>query len=78
MEVAWLQRNRLDGSSGQLSLAGPQGSRLFYSHWAAKNVETDLFWGAEQAERFILAQTPCQEWLDDVWCEGGAVLDPRA
>lgn len=63
------------GHRANYLLLEPQGSRLFYSHWAAKNVETDLFWGSEQAERFILAQTPCQEWLDDVWCEGGAVLD---
>jgi len=37
----------------------------------------DLFWGAEHALAFIRVQRPVDDagWLDDVWAEGGAVLD---
>lgn len=56
-------------------LKDSDGYRLFYSHWGANVVERDLFWGPEEAVRFIESQRETSEWLDDVWCEGGAVLD---
>lgn len=48
---------------------------LFYSHWGANVIENDLFWGPELAEQFVRSQKPVDEWLDEVWCEGGACLD---
>jgi len=51
---------------------------LRYSHWAANRLDAELFWGPEQAARFIRAQRGVDdgaEWLDEVWAEGGAVLD---
>jgi hypothetical protein len=53
------------------------GSELFYSHWAANTVDRDFFWGPGPAEAHIRSQEPTTEWLDDVWCEGGAALDWR-
>ena len=48
---------------------------LFYSHWGALTVPEDIFWGPEETESFIRANEPCDEWLDDVWGEGGIGLD---
>lgn len=51
---------------------------LFYTHWRANTLDSDLFWGPASAEAFIRAQRSRRdgaEWLDDVWGEGGAVLD---
>ena len=50
---------------------------LFYTHWAANTLPSDLFWSPELATAFIQAQRKVDEsgWLDDVWAEGGAVID---
>ncbi|MNB75447.1 hypothetical protein D3C75_220910 [compost metagenome] len=50
---------------------------MYYSHWCANTLPTDLFWGEQYALKFIEMQTKVDEsgWLDDVWAEGGAVLD---
>ena len=50
---------------------------LFYTHWAANTLTRDLFWSPEFATAFIQMQRKVNEsgWLDDVWAEGGAVVD---
>lgn len=50
---------------------------LFYTHWAANTLTSDLFWSPEFATAFIQMQRKVDEsgWLDDVWAEGGAVVD---
>lgn len=50
---------------------------LFYSHWAANTLTSDLFWSPEYATAFIRMQREVDKtgWLDDVWAEGGAVVD---
>jgi hypothetical protein len=50
---------------------------LYYSNWGALTVPQDLFWGPDYAEAFIRenAAVGHDEWLDDVFGEGGAVLD---
>jgi len=52
---------------------------LYYSHWCANTLPKDLFWGEQYAIQFIEMQTRVDEpgWLDDVWAEGGAVLEAR-
>lgn len=50
----------------------------YYSHWAANRLDLELFWGPTQAARFIRAQQDVAadaHWLDEIWAEGGAVLD---
>ena len=48
---------------------------VFYSHWGALTVPQDIFWGPAHAEGFIRSLEPSEEWLDDVWGEGGVALD---
>lgn len=49
---------------------------LRYSHWAANTLTEDLFWGPEHAIAFTEAQPAAgTDWLDDVWAEGGSVID---
>jgi hypothetical protein len=52
---------------------------LFYSHWGAVSLDLDLLAGPEAATRFIRAQRAVDPadggWLDDVWCEGAALVD---
>lgn len=51
---------------------------LFYDHWCANTLDDELFWGPELAEEFIQSRDPLSDqddWLDEVWCEGAAVLD---
>ncbi|MCB9521412.1 MAG: hypothetical protein H6708_31545 [Kofleriaceae bacterium] len=51
---------------------------LFYSHWRATTLPDEIFFGPAHAERMIRAQrseADGAEWLDEVWAEGGVVLD---
>jgi hypothetical protein len=66
------------GQRANYVLVEDSGYRLYYSHWNANTAPSDLFWGPEPAVRFIRRQRECspEEWLDEVWCEGGAVVDP--
>jgi hypothetical protein len=48
---------------------------LFYSHWGALTVPHDIFWGPTHAEEFVRLQGQSEEWLDDVFGEGGVALD---
>lgn len=51
---------------------------LYYSHWCAISLPKDLFWGPEHALNFIKMQKRVDKetgWLDEIWAEGGTVLD---
>jgi hypothetical protein len=50
---------------------------LYYSHWCANTLPRDLFWGPDHALSFVRIQRRVDEsgWLDEVWAEGGAVVD---
>lgn len=52
---------------------------LYYSHWGAIALHVDLLAGPAAATRFIRAQRVVEPntngWLDDVWCEGAALVD---
>lgn len=57
------------------------GYELYYTHWGASTLDSSLFWGPERALAFMRRQRPVAEgadWLDEVWAEGGAVLDLKA
>ncbi|MFC9331679.1 hypothetical protein [Kitasatospora sp. NPDC057015] len=47
----------------------------YYSHWAANRVVDDLLPGPAAATRCFRANRETGEWLDDVWCEGAALVD---
>lgn len=48
-----------------------------YDHWCANRLDKILFWGIGYALEYFEAQDKVGEegWLDDVWAEGGAVID---
>ena len=50
---------------------------LRYDHWVANRLDDILFWGADYALSYFDAQETVGEdgWLDEIWAEGGAVLD---
>jgi hypothetical protein len=55
-----------------------QGRRdTYYTHWRANSLPCDLFWGPIYSTAFARAQRPVPggELFDDVWAEGGAVID---
>jgi hypothetical protein len=47
----------------------------YYSHWGANRVAADLLAGPAAATRCFRANRDLDEWLDDVWCEGAALVD---
>ncbi|MEZ0064031.1 hypothetical protein ABIA32_000009 [Streptacidiphilus sp. MAP12-20] len=47
----------------------------YYSHWAANRVVDDLLPGPAAATRCFRANREIDAWLDDVWCEGAALVD---
>jgi len=65
------------GQRANLILVEECKYQLFYSHWCANTLPRDLFWGPEHAAAFIRIQRSVDDsgWLDDVWAEGGALLD---
>jgi hypothetical protein len=65
------------GHRANLLLVEGSEYRLFYSHWCANTLQRDLFWGPTHAAAFIGIQREVDDsgWLDDVWAEGGALLD---
>ncbi|MFC1407678.1 hypothetical protein ACEZCY_00090 [Streptacidiphilus sp. N1-12] len=56
---------------------------LHYSHWGAGRLATDLAHGPAAATRCFRANSPVPQdeqriadsWLNDVWCEGAALVD---
>ncbi|MEK3913028.1 hypothetical protein [Paenibacillus sp. FSL H7-0331] len=65
------------GQRANLIIVSNDTYDLYYSHWCANTLPKDLFWGPQYAIKFIEMQTKVDVsgWLDDVWAEGGAVLD---
>lgn len=67
------------GQRANLAIVTPEpGYELYYTHWRANSLDGDLFWGPDEALRFARAQRSRSEgahWLDEVWAEGGAVID---
>ncbi len=54
------------------------GWSLYYDHWCANRLDVELFWGPQLATSFVEQRDELSDrdaWLDEVWCEGGAVID---
>jgi hypothetical protein len=66
------------GQRANLILVHSRQHELYYTHWRANTLDRDLFWGPEHATLFARVQQPTAEWLDEVWAEGGAVIDHDA
>src|SRR5689334_9883307 len=66
------------GQRANLIIVKDNGYDIYYSHWCANTLPTDMFWGPEHGINFIKNQKkvePENGWLDDIWAEGGAVID---
>lgn len=77
------------GARATLVLVDEAGRRrMFYAHWGAHALDRALAPGLEAAMRYLetqkaipperLVEDPTAGWLDDVWAEGGALVDVRA
>lgn len=68
------------GQRANLAIGNSSGYELYYSHWCANTLPRDLFWSSEHAVVFISQQRSVgvdDGWLDTIWAEGGAVIDPQ-
>ncbi len=65
------------GQRANILLVRGESQDLFYCHWCANTLDEALFWGPERAVAFARRQEPVDKegWLDNVWAEGGAVID---
>ncbi len=51
-------------------------TEIYYDHWAATRLDEVVFWGAEHVKDFCRQREQDKTAiLDDVWAEGGLVLD---
>lgn len=70
------------GARANLVLVDQNGYQLFYSHWCAETIPSDIFWGPEWTLDFITRQEQVSKdkrgWLDDTWAEGGVLMDTHA
>lgn len=48
---------------------------LYHDSWCGREVDLVLFWGLHDARDFIETRDPSDEWLNEVWADGAAVLD---
>lgn len=67
------------GQRANYVIVEDDGYALYYSHWSANTLDRDLFWGPEPAIDFVRQQAPREpgQWLDQIWAEGGALLNPE-
>ncbi len=67
------------GHRANLVLVEGGSYRLYYCHWCAKSIPNDIFWGPHYAIPFINTQQSVNNdesgWLDEVWAEGGLLVD---
>jgi hypothetical protein len=65
------------GQRANLIVIDQRRTDVFYTHWRANTLTRDLFWGPVYATAFCRAQrrVTAEDLLDDVWAEGGAILD---
>lgn len=51
-------------------------NRLIYSNkWGGQSVERDLLYGPDYSLAYLKHQKETDGWMNEVWCEGGAVVD---
>jgi hypothetical protein len=66
------------GHRANLIIVTESSYELYYSQWSL-SLPMDMFWGPESAIRYIREHERRENdhWLDDVWAEGGALVDPQ-
>lgn len=63
------------GNRANIVLVDHDGWQLRYSHWGGCRLLDALLAGPELATRYILAQQTSDFWTDELWSDGGLVLD---
>lgn len=63
------------GNRANLVLVDQDGWQLRYSHWAGCRMLDALIAGPEMAKRYVLGQQAVSFWTDELWADGGLVLD---
>lgn len=63
------------GNRANIVLVDHDGWQLRYSHWAGCRMLDALIAGPELAERYIRALERGDFWTDELWADGGLVLD---
>lgn len=63
------------GSRAHYVLVRNGSWELYYSQWGAEGLALDLAPGPVSATHFIEEQVRRDRWMDDVWCEGVALVD---
>lgn len=63
------------GNRANLVLVDGDSWQLRYSHWGGCRMLDALIAGPEMAKRYILAQKVVSFWTDELWADGGLVLD---
>jgi hypothetical protein len=65
------------GDRANLLLIENQNLEIFYTRWGAITLPYDLFWGPLHAKKFFRSHMANDGFhlYDEVWAEGGAVLD---
>jgi len=63
------------GNRANIVLVDRDGWQLRYSHWAGCRMLDALIAGPAHAERYVRAQESGDFWTDELWADGGLVLD---
>jgi len=65
------------GQRANLIIVSNGSAEIYYTHHRATTLDKDLFWGPDYVKGFIRAQQPVldRSLLDEIWAEGGAVMD---
>lgn len=65
------------GQRANLVIVHNNDYELYYNHWCANSMPEKVFWGPMHTRQFIENQEKVSktEWLDDIWAEGGVVMD---
>lgn len=63
------------GNRANIVLVDQDGWQLRYAHWAGCRILDALLAGPELATRYILAQATSEFWTDELWSDGGLLVD---
>ena len=63
------------GNRANIVLVDRDGWQLRYSHWAGCRILDVLIGGPAMAKRYVLALQDGEFWTDELWADGGLVLD---
>ena len=63
------------GSRANYIITEGNRHQIYFSHWGAQSVSRDFFFGPEIAIQLVRSTRPVDQMLNQVWAEGGAIID---